>query len=545
MIRDFISSSRFYKTGLMTSATLALWLMIGQPGALAQTPSAKGSHPNIIYILADDLGIGDLSIYNEDSKIHTPNLDKMGVQGMVFTDAHTSSSVCTPTRYGILTGRYNWRTPLKEFVTWGNSPMLIKTQRLTVAALFREHGYKTANIGKWHLGLNWSMKNGAQEFDYFSGRADRLDIGQIDYSKPLKKGALDLGFDYSFLISASLNMPPYVYVENDKAVLEPNAISERKRATDRYSNWIKGDISADFDHEQVLPVFVDKAISFINEQAESEQPFFLYLPLPAPHNPILPLQPWKGKSNINPYADFVLMIDDLMGNLFEAIKEQGMEENTLVIFTSDNGCAGSANIPLLQTKGHYPSYIYSGAKGSYLEGGHRVPFLVKWPERIKPNSICDQTVCTTDFMATCADLLSYSLKSDEGEDSYSMMPLLDGTDGYGRTATIHHSKTGIFAIRQGDWKLIVSPNSGLNASGKPVKSEKMLPENILFNLRTDVQEKNNVADQFPEKVKALRNLLIKQIKEGRSTPGEVQRNDPSAFPWVQAHFAFDTSVKKK
>lgn len=521
---------------VITTATL---LTICVFAGMAQTKSVEKDKPNIIYILADDLGIGDLSIYNENGKIKTPNLDKMGAEGMKFTDAHTSSSVCTPTRYGILTGRYNWRTPLKQFVTWGNSPMLIKDDRLTVADVLKKNGYKTANIGKWHLGLNWEIKDGGQEFDYFSGPKDRYDFSKMDYSKPLKKGPGDLGFDYSFLIAASLNMPPYVYVENDQVVKQPTDISERNRGENPYAHWIKGAISDDFDHEQVLPVLVDKTINFIEENAGSEEPFFVYLPLPAPHNPILPLDKWKGKSGINPYADFVIMIDDLMGDIFETVKKQGIEENTLVIFTSDNGCAGNANIPILKAAGHYPSYIYSGAKGSYLEGGHRVPFLVKWPERIKPNSICYQTVCTTDFMATCAELVNYKLKDNEAEDSYSMLPLFDQKDGFNRETTIHHSKTGIFAIRKGDWKLIVSPNSGVGASGAPSKSKKSLPEEILYNLKTDVAEQNNVADEFPEKVEELKNLLIKKIKDGRSTPGKVQENDPVASPWVQAAFAFD------
>lgn len=521
---------------IITVALMTTSLFAG----MAQTKPADNTRPNIIYILADDLGIGDLSIYNENGKIKTPNLDKMGAEGMKFTDAHTSSSVCTPTRYGILTGRYNWRTPLKEFVTWGNSPMLIKDNRLTVADMLQKNGYKTANIGKWHLGLNWNIKDGGQEFKYFSGRKDRYDFKLLDYSKPLKKGVLDLGFDYSYLITASLNMPPYVYIENDKVVKQPSDISERKRPEYPYAHWIKGDISDDFDHEQVMPVLVDKTISFVKENAGGDQPFFVYLPLPAPHNPILPLEKWKGKSGINPYADFVIMIDDLMGNIFDAIKENGIEENTLVIFTSDNGCAGTANFSVLKAAGHYPSYIYSGAKGSYLEGGHRVPFLVKWPNKIEPNSVCDQTVCTTDFMATCADLVNYQLKSNEGEDSYSMMPLLTQGKEYQREATIHHSKTGIFAIRKGVWKLIVSPNSGVTAAGNPESPKKELPENILYNLKTDIGEKENVAEMFPEKVKELKQLLIKQINEGRSTSGKVQENDPISSPWVQATFALDS-----
>ena len=520
-------------------AVLVLSLMV----ASAEAKQRKSDAPNIIYILADDLGIGDLSFYNENSKINTPHLDSFGKEGMKFTDAHTSSSVCTPTRYGILTGRYNWRSPLKQFVTWGTSPMLIKEGRMTVADVLKDKGYTTANVGKWHLGLNWTMKNGGHEYDSYEGITDKHDPKQIDYSKPLREGALDLGFDYSFMIPASLNMPPFVYLENDKAVKEPTGISERKRAEYPYANWIKGDISDDFDHEQVLPVFVNKAISYIEDNAKGEKPFFLYLPLPAPHNPILPIAPWEGMSKINPYADFVIMIDDLMGQIFETIKASGIEENTLVIFTSDNGCASSANIGVLKAAGHHPSYIYNGFKGSFLEGGHRVPFLVKWPKQIKPNTVCDATICTTDLMATCADIVNYKVKANEAEDSYSMMPLFLQEDGFQREATIHHSKTGVFAIRKGDWKLIVSPNSGVGADGKPAKVHKVYPESVLFNLKTDIGETKNVADQNPEKVQELKQLLTKKINDGRSTPGKVQENDPITFPWPQTIFLSEGGVQ--
>ncbi|MBU3011352.1 arylsulfatase [Polaribacter vadi] len=498
---------------------------------------SQNKKPNIIYILADDLGIGDLSVYNENSKIHTPHLDQLADDGMRFTDAHTSSSVCTPTRYGIITGRYNWRTPLKQFVTWGTSPMLIKDDRFTVADLLQQNGYKTANIGKWHLGLNWDLKDTSKELEHYSSVKDKYPMEQLDYTKPLKKGALDLGFDYSYLLAASLNMPPFVYVENDKVVMQPTGISEQKRKSNKYAYWIKGPISNDFKHEEVLPVFVDKTVSYIKENAKDDKPYFIYLPLPAPHNPILPTAPWKGKSKINPYADFVLMIDDLMGQIFKAVKESGEEDNTIIIFTSDNGCAANANYGVLKSKGHNPSYIYSGNKGSYLEGGHRVPFIVKWPEKIKPNTISDATICTTDFMATTADIVNYNLKDNEAEDSYSMLPLLLQQKGYEREATIHHSKEGVFAIRKGDWKLIVSANKGLNAMGRPLKKLKDLPEIILYNLKIDVGEHVNLAEKHPEKVKELKQLLIKQINDGRSTSGKPQKNDEIDFPWVQAAFA--------
>ena len=496
----------------------------------------KNNRPNIIYILADDLGIGDLTIYNEVGKIPTPNLDQFGREGMKFNDAHTSSSVCTPTRYGILTGRYNWRTPLKEFVLWGNSPRLIEKDRLSVAQLLKNNGYKTANIGKWHMGLNWTLKDNAPGLDAYSKRTDRVPLAKIDYSQPLQSGTLDVGFDYSFMIPSSLNMPPFIYLENDKPTQIPTGKTERRRKEYPFSSWIKGDIADDFVHEQVLPTFVDKSVDFINENAKNKEPFFLYLPLPSPHNPVLPIAPWKGTSDINGYADFVIMIDALMGKIFETLKAQGIEENTMVIFTSDNGCASTADIPTLKKKGHNPSYIYSGLKGSYLEGGHRVPFLVKWPGVVPANSESDATICTTDFMATCADLLNYSLKENEGEDSYSMLPLLTGKGSYDRSSTVHHSKTGVFAIRQGDWKLVLLPNSGVAGSGKPAKVKQVLPDYLLFNLEKDVEEKNNVAKQYPEKLEGLKKLMIQQIKEGRSTPGNPQQNAEIDFDWVQTAF---------
>ncbi len=524
---------------------LHVFLALFSVGTIAQTKNSNNKKPNIIYILTDDLGIGDLSFYNENSKIVTPNIDKMGAEGMKFTDAHTSSSVCTPTRYSIITGRYNWRTPLKSFVLWGDSPMLIKENRLTVAQLLKNNGYQTATIGKWHMGLNWSMKEGSKEYEYFSNIKDRFNPDQIDYSKPLKKGAVNLGFDYSYMISASLNMPPFVYIENDKVVKEPLKISEGLRKDNPYAYWIKGDISDDFDHEQVLPVFVKKAQAYIAEKAKEDKPFFLYLPLAAPHNPILPIAPWKGKSNINPYADFVVMIDDLMGDLFKTIKDSGIEENTIVIFTSDNGCAANANIGVLKEKGHNPSYIYSGIKGSILEGGHRVPFLVKWPKGIKPNSICNETICTTDFMATCAELVNYKLKDNEAEDSYSMMPLLNQKKGFQREETIHHDKAGVFAIRKGDWKLVVEPTKADSGTSKKKKAKGGSDtfENILYNLKNDSKEIKNVANENPDKVNELKALLIKQIVEGRSTPGKAQKNDEISFTWEQATFALNPTDK--
>jgi len=350
--------------------------------------------PNIIYILADDLGYGDVGAFNPESKIHTPNLDKMASEGMIFTDAHTSSSVCSPTRYGILTGRYNWRSKLKEGVLWGKSKALIPENRSTVASLLKSTGYTTGFIGKWHLGWNWA-------FD---------DSNKIDFNKPVSHNPNDLGFDYAYGHIGSLDMPPYVYVENGRATTIPE---RRIPADSSYRFYREGLISPDFDMEDVTPNFFRRGIKFIQEHAKKEKPFFLYLPLPSPHTPILPTEEWQGKSGLNPYGDFVIMIDDWIGKLLKEVRTSGIEKNTLIIFTSDNGCSPMANFKLLEEKEHFPSYIYRGHKADIFEGGHRVPFIAKWPAFVKSGTRVDKTICSTDFMSTVSEILNIELKDNE------------------------------------------------------------------------------------------------------------------------------------
>ena len=346
--------------------------------------------PNIIYVLADDLGYGDISAYNEKSKIKTPNIDRLASEGIKFTDAHTSSSVCSPTRYGILTGRYNWRSRLKASVLWGKSKALISKERTTVGKMLQSTGYYTAFIGKWHLGWNWDM--------------DSLDV--IDFSKRIAHSPNDVGFDYAFGHASSLDMAPYVYVENRM----PTAIPTDSTASDdKFGWWRKGLTAPDFIHEDVTPNLFRRSIKFIQERSKEKDPFFLYLALPSPHTPILPIEAWQGKSGLNPYGDFVMMVDDYIGQLKRVIKELEIEKNTIVIFTSDNGCSPEADFDELEQKGHYPSYIYRGHKADIFEGGHRVPFIVKWPNKIKEGITSDETICTTDLMATCAEIIGYSL----------------------------------------------------------------------------------------------------------------------------------------
>lgn len=491
------------------------------------------SKPNIIYILTDDLGYGDVSSFNENSKIKTPNIDKLAAEGMKFTDAHTSSSVCTPTRYGILTGRYNWRSRLKEGVLSGIAKTLIPNSRTTVASMLQKNGYQTAFIGKWHLGWGWHKTDSTD-----TDNLENQNFQTVDFTKPVTNNPNDLGFNYFYGISGSADLAPYVYVENGKATKIPDTISENK---DRYGAWRKGPISSDFIHEEATPNFVNRAIKYIKESQENKKPFFLYLPLPAPHTPILPTKEWQGKSDLNPYGDFVIMLDEYIGQLLKAVSDTGIEKNTLIVFTSDNGCSPVANFKLLAEKGHKPSAHYRGYKADLFEGGHRVPFIVKWPKKIKKGSVSDETICTTDFMATCAEIIQYPLQPNEAEDSYSILPLLTNKKVQNpiREATVHHSINGNFAIRKGDWKLLLSPDSGGWSYPNPKKDQKIiatLPAIQLYNLKTDPSETNNLQAIETEKVNELKALLIKYIKEGRSTPGLPQKNDAIDFEWKQINF---------
>ena len=471
----------------------------------------KLENPNIIYILADDMGYGDVGVYNANSKIKTPELDKLANDGMRFTDAHTSSSVCTPTRYGVMTGRYNWRSKLKKGVLSGKSPALIPENRTTVASMLKERGYNTAFIGKWHLGWNWNKDS----------------LGVIDFSKRVEHTPNDLGFDYAYGHCGSLDMPPYVYVENGIATKIPIDTIEQTKG---YGFWRKGLIAPDFVHEDVTPNFFRRGIEYIKENANKDKPFFLYLPLPSPHTPILPTEEWQGKSGVNPYGDFVMMIDDYIGQLNNAVKAAGIEENTMIIFTTDNGCSPAADIGELQRKGHTPNGIYRGHKADIFEGGHRVPFIVKWPQKIEKGSVSNTTICTTDFAATCAAITGYTLKDNEAEDSYNMLPLFnkEGSHKTFREATVHHSINGSFAIRKGDWKLIMCPGSGGWSFPRPNRDENVLdtsPKIQLYNLKTDPTESDNLQAENIEKVDELKTLLTKYIKDGRSTLGLSQEND--------------------
>ncbi|MCS2891216.1 sulfatase-like hydrolase/transferase [Parabacteroides faecis] len=490
-----------------------LLLSLGSMAVLsgcAQQPQEQ-KKPNIVFIFADDMGYGDVSALNENSKIQTTNIDRIASEGVTFTDAHSSSSVSTPSRYSLLTGRYNWRSDLKSGVLMGYNKALISPDRRTIASVLRDQGYQTACIGKWHLGWDWNNIEAGKD--------------SVDFSKPITNGPTTRGFDYFYGIIASLDMAPYVYVENDM----PTALPDRETVNDGMKYWRKGPTASDFDHEQTLPNFINRAVDYIHDKSKEDKPFYLYLPLPAPHTPILPIKEYQGKSGLNPYGDFVLMVDDMVGKVMKALKAAGVEENTIIVFSTDNGCSPQAKFDELQAKGHYPSYIYRGHKADLFDGGHRIPCVVRWPARVKPH-VVDQTVCLTDFFATFAAVADYQLRDSEGEDSYNILPLLlnEKEGEVIREATVHHSINGDFTIRKGEWKLLLSPGSGGWSFPKPGTDDeviKTLPSVQLYNMQSDPAEKNNVYAEHPEVVKELKGLMIKYVKEGRSTPGTPQKND--------------------
>lgn len=474
-----------------------------------QTVKGRGlGRPNIVYILADDMGYGDLSCLNKDSKIHTPHLDRLAGEGMIFTDAHSGSAVCTPTRYGIMTGRYSWRGRLKEGAIDGYSPPLIEPGRMTVASMLKEQGYATSYIGKWHLGWDWAKQ--------------AEDPNEVDYHRPIKNGPRSKGFDYSFCLPASLDMVPYVYVENDRVTAAPNRIVEGREGKELLR---EGPTGADFEHIEVLGKLMEKATGYIRERGrQKESPFFLYFAMPAPHTPILPTEAFRGKSGTTTYGDFVLQVDWTVGQVLSALKENGFEEDTLVVFTSDNGCAPHADLDELAQVGHDPSYVFRGHKADIFEGGHRMPHLTRWPKRIRPGSVCDETICLTDLMATAADIVGYALPDNAGEDSVSLLPYLLGTaDGPLREAVVHHSVNGSFAIRQGRWKLVLCSGSGGWSAPRPnSEAARRLPPVQLYDLHTDIGETKNLQAQHPEVVERLTSLLQRYVDQGRSTPGRPQ-----------------------
>ena len=482
-------------------------------------------NPNIVFIFADDMGYGDLSCQNPESLIQTPNLDKLASQGVRFEDAHASSAVCTPSRYSLLTGRYCWRGALKSGVLWGYSGALIEPDRLTLQKHLQNNGYHTACVGKWHLGLTWQTKskNGKTAAASLAA-ADRIagpKPDNVDFSKPILNGPLTTGFDYFFGISASLDMDPYCYIENDRVTAVPDRVLD---ASPYNAYWREGPIAPDFEHVDVLPTLTSRAVNYIKSRAESDNPFFLYFPLNGPHTPIVPAAEFRGRSKAGDYGDFVMQCDDVVGQIMAALETAGVADNTLLIFSSDNGAERIAYERALET-GHYSMGPLRGLKRDVWEGGHRIPFVARWPGVTKPGTINSQTICLVDLMATASEILKNEIPENAAEDSLSFLSMLKGSSiGQGtREAIIHHSMSGKFAIRKDNWILIDDPTGDDNVhNGEPqwLKEKRGYTAHDypaeLFDLENDLAERHNLYAEQPDIVNALRELLEKYKREGRS-----------------------------
>jgi arylsulfatase A-like enzyme len=418
--------------------------------------------PNIVFVLFDDMGYGEPGCYRSESKLKTPNLDRLAKEGMRFTDAHSAASVCTPTRYGLLTGRYPSRIGQYGVLTTFNPPIIPKT-RLTVASLLKQNGYQTACIGKWHLGMDWEGKPGNEK---------NIPIGTKLFSSPNA-----VGFDYFY---------GFTHARNIETIIEQDRVVENVK---------------DFDNQ---PRMIAKALEWIQKR-EADKPFFLYFPMCPPHTPVVPAAEFVGKSGAadevkkDPkYGDWVYQGDHMLGRLLDALEKKGLDQNTLIIVSADNGASGRPYAPL------------RAAKSSIYEGGHRVPYIARWPNKIRPGTVSDATICLNDLIATCAEIVGTTLPDHAGEDSVSILPILSGTaKNTLREATIHQAPGHDLAIRQGPWKLIFFANG---------KRE-------LYNLPTDLGETKNLAEANPEIVKQLTTLMQKYITEGRSTTGTVQKNE--------------------
>ena len=479
------------------------------PGLIAaETESTVPAKPNIIYILVDDLGYGDVHALNPaHSKIPTPNMDRLVAQGMAFTDAHATSSMCTPSRYSILTGRYNWRSRLQSGVLNHYGASLIAKDLITAPALLKQQGYTTACIGKWHLGWQWP-ENAAKT---------------LTASQTLAEGPTTRGFDYYFGQDTP-SVAPYCFIENDHIIGELSEQMPSGYQHNRPGAMVKG-----WTSEALLPTLTDRAVRYIREQSPHKTPFFLYFPLSSIHYPIAPTAEWRGKSGLGDMADFLMQTDAEIGRVLDALEKSGAADNTLVILSSDNGRDPTVDWHKNLKQGHLPSGPFRGCKTTIWDGGHRLPFIARWPAVITPGTHCGQLVSEMDFMATCADILGVKLPDNAGVDSVSLLPLLRGDDKPVRTTLVHHSHSGKFAIREGKWKLVLCPGSG--GWAKPaepsdaVARKKNLPDIQLYDMSADKAEQQNLQAKHPEIVARLIQKLEKIVADGRSTPGPEQKND--------------------
>lgn len=495
-------------------------LIVGLAPCVVADEHAQG--PNIVFILADDMGYGDARCYNPESKVPTPNIDKLAAQGMRFTDAHTPSSVCTPTRYGLLTGRYPWRSRIERGIVWFWDPPLIEDDRTTLPEMLRatHSQYATACFGKWHLGWAWEDAQGnpvKTKFGWTGGEQLKALVQRIDFTRAIPGGPLDHGFDRYFGDDVP-NFPPYTFFVDDRLAEQPTG----RKPRDMYGR--PGPMAPGWDLQAVQPAITERAIEYIRGREQRGEPFFLYMPLNIPHTPIVPDEPYQGKSEAGQYGDFVVQVDAIVGRVMKALDEAKLADNTIVVFTSDNGSpardgtndAGQTHA-VTEKFGHVPNAPWRGLKADIWEAGHRVPHIVRWPSVVQGGSSSNQLVCLVDWYATLAEIHGMTLDENQAEDSISMLGILRGIDEPIRQTLVHHSLNGTYAIRKGDWKLIEG-NLGSGGFSKPgrVPPKKDGPQGQLYNLAIDPGETDNRWMHEPRIVESLMQELGEIRGAGRS-----------------------------
>ena len=460
----------------------------------------SANKPNIVYVICDDLGYGDVQCLNpKDCKIPTPHVDRLASEGMTFTDAHSGSSVCTPTRYGVMTGRYSWRTKLQSGVVQGFAPCLISQDRPTVATFLQDNGYHTAIIGKWHLNFRYLDPKSGEEYSRNKYKSPPL-------GAKIPDGPVHRGFDYFHGFHHARNMEAVII--NDQVIKHEDPIN-------------------------MLPRLTRESAKYIESRKNKKKPFFLYVPLGSPHTPILPTKEWQGKSGLGSYGDFVMQTDHVMGEIRKALKATGQDKNTLIIFTSDNGCSKAANIPELAKQGHKVSANLRGSKADLWDGGHRIPFIVKWPGRVKAGSQSDQLICLTDLFSTVSEIIGVKVPAGSSEDSVSFLPALSGEKIKStRKGIIHHSISGHFAYRMGKWKLLLAKASGGWSSPKENQVKAGAPDAQLYNMELDIGEQKNLYDKEHKIASEMLSYLERDVRHGRSTDGPKSKNDiPEIILW--------------
>ena len=494
---------------MLAVAGLRFFAVVAFVGALLPRAVAAQATPSIVVILADDLGFGDVGAYNPASKIPTPNIDRLATQGVRLTDAHTPSGVCTPTRYGLLTGRYAWRSRLKNGVLRDADPPLLESERLTLAEMLRDSGYETAAIGKWHLGRTFTLLD--------PERGASLD--NIDWSQPVLDGPNQHGFTYFF----GRAEPAWAFMENDRVLARPTERFDLSHLPTYLigGNNNRGIRSPGFRYEKMVPRYVEETVGFIDRTSRSGKPLFVYFAPVTPHRPVSPNESFQGRSAAGLYGDFVHELDWAVGEIVAALERNSMGDETLVILTSDNGPELDAYRRVLEFQ-HASMGEWRGVKRDLWEGGHRVPFIARWPGRIPAGSTSDEVICLTDLFRTVAGIVDYELPDGSGEDSYDVLPALLAKDSPNRIreATVHHSAKGNFAIRRGDWVLIDHPSGEDSREPEWFRRERMVrpheQEAELFNLGEDPQQTRNLAAARPELARELKALLEKYKRDGRS-----------------------------